>query len=58
MAFTYELFHRRLCLMVGSGTLTLPETSEFHGYEDVVVGSFMTSWMSRSRALELILGGR
>ncbi len=47
-----------LFLMVESWTLTLTEASEACSSLDVVVGSFVTSWMSRSCALGVILVGR
>ncbi len=47
-----------LFLMVESWTLTLTEASEACSSLDVVVGSFVTSWMSRCCALGVILFGR
>ncbi len=47
-----------LFLMVESWTLTLTEASEACSSLDVVVGSFVTSWMSRRCALGVILVGR
>ncbi len=47
-----------LFLMVESRTLTLTEASEACSSLDVVVGSFVTSWMSRRCALGVILVGR
>ncbi len=45
-------------LIVESWTLTLIEASEACSSLDVVLGSFMTSWMSRRCALGVILVGR
>ncbi len=47
-----------LFLIVESWTLTLIEASEACSSLDVVLGSFMTSWMSRRCALGVILVGR
>ncbi len=47
-----------LFLIVESWTLTLIEASEACISLDVVLGSFMTSWMSRHCALGIILVGR
>jgi len=47
-----------LFLMVESWTLTLTEASEACTSLDVVVGSFVTSWMSRRCALGVILVSR
>ncbi len=47
-----------LFLMVESWTLTLTEASEACSSLDVVVGSFVTSWMSRRCTLGVILVGR
>ncbi len=62
VAFAWELSHGcRFCpvfLMVESWTLTLIEGSEACSSLDVVLGSFMTSWMSRHCALGVILVGR
>ncbi len=46
-----------LFLIVESWTLTLTEASEACSSLDVVLGSFMTSWMSRRCALGFILVG-
>ncbi len=46
-----------LFLMVESWTLTLTEASEACSSLDVVVGSFVTSWMSRRCTLGVILVG-
>ena len=62
VVFALELCHGchfcSLFLMVESGTLTLTEASEACSSLDVVLGSFVTSWMSRRCALEVILVGR
>ncbi len=47
-----------LFLIVESWTLTLIEASEACSYLDVVLGSFMTSWMSHHCTLGIILVGR
>ncbi len=47
-----------LFLIVESWTLNLIEASEACSSFDVVLGSFMTSWMSCRRALGVILVGR
>ncbi len=47
-----------LFLIVESRTRTLIETSEGCSSLDVVLGSFMTSWMSRRCALGVILVDR
>ncbi len=62
VAFALELSRGcRFCpvsLIIESWTLTLIEASEACSSLDVVLGSFMTSWMSRHCALGLILVGR
>ncbi len=57
MPFLPSLFPS-LFLIVESWTLTLIEASEAFSSLDVVLGSFMTSWMSRHCALGVILVGR
>ncbi len=47
-----------LFLIVESWTLTLIEANDAWSSLDDVLGSFMTSWMSRCCALEVILVGR
>ncbi len=47
VAFALELFLSCLFLIVESWTLTLIKASEACSSLDVVLGSFMTSWMSR-----------
>ncbi len=47
-----------LFLIVESWTLTLIEASEASSSLDVVLGSFMTSWMSHRCSLGVILVGR
>lgn len=51
-------FFPSLFLIVESWTMTLIETNEACSSLDVVLGSFMTSWMSRRCALGVILVGR
>ncbi len=51
-------FLTSLFLIVESWTLTLIEASEACSSLDVVLGSFMTSWMSRRCALGVIVLGR
>ncbi len=51
-------FLTSLFLIVESWTLTLIEASEACRSLDVVLGSFMTSWMSRRCALGVIVLGR
>ncbi len=58
VAFALEPFLPCLFLIVESWTLTLIEASEACSYLYVVLGSFMTSWMSRRCALGVILVGR
>ncbi len=53
-----KLFLPSLFLIVESWTLTLIEASEACSSLDVVLGSFMTSWMSRHCALGVILVGQ
>ncbi len=53
MPFLHSLF-----LIVKSFTLTLIDASKACSSLDVVLGSFMTSWMSRHCALGVILVGR
>ena len=47
-----------VCLMVESWTLTLTEASEACSSLDVLLGSSVTSWMSRGCSLGVILVGR
>ncbi len=54
----WMLFLSSLFLIVESWTLTLSEASEACSSLDVVLGSFMTSWMSHRCALGDILVGR
>ncbi len=63
VAFALELSHGcrflpSLFLIVESWTLTLNEASEACSSLDVVLGSFMTSWMSCHCALGVILVGQ
>ncbi len=63
VAFALELSHGcrflpSLFLIAESWTLTLIEASEACSSLDVVLGSFMTFWMSRHCALGVILVGR
>ncbi len=51
-------FFHSLFLIVKSFTLTLIDASKACSSLDVVLGSFMTSWMSRHCALGVILVGR
>ena len=51
-------FLSSLFLMVESWTLTITEASEACSSLDVVVGSFVTSWMSRCCAFGVILVGQ
>ncbi len=54
----WMLFLPSVFLIVESWTLTLIEASEACSSLDVVLGSFMTSWMSRRCAFGVILVGR